>query len=87
MNWRERISLETVVSQPMACIRGTQIPVAAILEELAQGAGREDILNRHPSLAPEDIQAALAYASELARDAIIPGSAYPGARFLRHFCT
>ncbi len=71
----------------MACIRGTQIPVAAILEELAQGAGREDILNRHPSLAPEDIQAALAYASELARDAIIPGSAYPGARFLRHFCT
>ena len=87
MNWRERISLETVVSQPTACIRGTQIPVAAILEELAQGAGREDILNRHPSLTPEDIQAALAYASELARDAIIPGSAYPGARFLRHFCT
>lgn len=57
------------------------------LEELAQDAGREDILNRHPSLAPEDIQAALAYASEPARDAIIPASAYPGARFLRHFCT
>ncbi len=87
MNWRERIFVETAGPQPRACLRDTQISVSVILEELAQGASSEDIVASHPALTREDVQAALAYASALARDAIIPVSAYPGARFLRHFYT
>lgn len=48
--------------------RGTRIPVTLILDELAGGKLREEILQAWPSLHPEHIDAALAYASELAHE-------------------
>jgi uncharacterized protein (DUF433 family) len=50
------------------CARGTRIPVTVILDNLAEGSSRDDILRSYPSLRPEHIDAALAYAAELAHE-------------------
>jgi uncharacterized protein (DUF433 family) len=47
---------------------GTRIPVSVILNNLAEGISREDILKSYPSLIPEDIDAALAYAALLTKE-------------------
>jgi uncharacterized protein (DUF433 family) len=46
-------------------IRGLRISVEMILELLAKGATREEILDDYPELEPEDLQAALVYAHHL----------------------
>jgi len=51
-----------------ACIRGTRVLVSAILDNLAAGVPRGEILVSYPSIQEPDIQAALAYAAELARE-------------------
>ena len=42
--------------------------VSAILDNLAAGVPHEEILHSYPSIQQSDIQAALAYAAELARE-------------------
>jgi uncharacterized protein (DUF433 family) len=39
-----------------------------ILDSLAEGASRDDILRSYPTLSPEHIEASLAYAAELAHE-------------------
>lgn len=54
-------------------IAGTRITVELILEKLAAGETQEQILDAHPRLRPEAIQAALAFAAEALRaDVIYP---------------
>jgi uncharacterized protein (DUF433 family) len=56
-------------------IRGTRITVELILEKLAAGETVEQILEAHPRLTREAIQAALAFAAEaLKADVIYPVS-------------
>ena len=43
-------------------IRGMRFPVGDIYEMLASGMSIEDILEQHPALEREDLQAALLYA-------------------------
>lgn len=45
------------------CIRGLRIRVKDVLELLAAGATREEILADYPYLEPEDITAALEFAA------------------------
>ncbi len=45
------------------CIRGLRVRVKDILELLAAGASREEILTDYPYLEPEDITAALEFAA------------------------
>lgn len=49
--------------------------VSVILDNLAEGAGEEEILKSYPSLTREDIKAAIAYAAELSRERLIPVTA------------
>jgi len=52
---------------------GTRITVELILEKLAAGETVEQILNAHPRLTKEAIQAALAFAREALRaDVVYP---------------
>lgn len=44
-------------------IRGLRFTVADILELLASGLSEDDISNQHPIIEPEDVKAALFYAS------------------------
>jgi uncharacterized protein (DUF433 family) len=54
------------------CIRGTRIWVAFIIENLADGVPEQEILDSYPSLAADDIKAAIAYAAEVTRERVIP---------------
>ncbi|MBI4482394.1 MAG: DUF433 domain-containing protein [Acidobacteria bacterium] len=72
MEWRKRISADPLVCHGKACIKGTRIMVSVILDNLAAGVSQEEILKSYSSLTPEDIQAAIAYAAELARERIVP---------------
>ena len=54
-------------------IAGTRITVELILEELAAGATPEQLLDAHPRLTREAIQAALGFAAEALRaDVVYP---------------
>lgn len=62
--WRERVSVDSGVCHGEPCIRGTRIPVTVILDNLAAGVDRAQILASYPSLSAEDIDAAVAYDAE-----------------------
>jgi uncharacterized protein (DUF433 family) len=68
MNWRERISVDPTVCHGQACIRGTRIMVSVVLDNVAAGISIEELLQSYPTLAADDVQAALEYAAELARE-------------------
>jgi len=54
-------------------IAGTRITVESIIEKLAAGETTEQIIEAHPRLTPEAIQAALAFAAESLRaDVVYP---------------
>lgn len=67
-NWRERILVDPNVCHGKPCIRGTRVMVSVILDNLAAGESAEGIMASYPSLAREDVMAALAYAAELAHE-------------------
>jgi len=71
MDWKERISVDPLVCHGKACIKGTRIMVSIILDNLADGAGQKEILKSYPSLTPDDIRAAIAYAAELSRERLV----------------
>jgi uncharacterized protein (DUF433 family) len=58
-----------------ACIKGTRATVSVVLDNLAAGLKPEEITNSYPSLTREDIQAAIAYAADLARERVLTVSA------------
>ena len=72
MNWRERIVIDPLICHGAATIRGTRIMVSVVLDNFAAGTSNEDILASYPSLNALDIQAAMAYAAELARERFVP---------------
>jgi len=67
----ERITIEPGKMGGKPCIRGLRFPVSRLLGLLAAGATREAILSDYPYLEPEDIDAALRYAADLADDETI----------------
>ena len=72
MDWRQRIIADPMICHGKACIRGTRIMVSVILDNLAEGVSETEILTSYPSLRPEDIKAAIAYAAELTRERLVP---------------
>lgn len=68
MNLFERITIDPSVCHGKACIKGSRIPVSVILDNLAEGISKEEILKSYPSLSPDDILAAIAYGAMLAKE-------------------
>lgn len=64
----KRVTVDPAVCTGKPCIRGTRIYIAVILDALAEGLTPEQIVDHYPSLTPDDIKAAVAYAAELARE-------------------
>ena len=56
-------------------IRGMRFPVGDILEMLANGMSQEEILEQHPILEKEDIQASLMYAAFRTKNTLIINAA------------
>lgn len=72
MRWQDHISVNPAILHGKACIRGTRIPVSVVLANLAEGLTPEQIIQSYPSLTLVAIQAALAYAADLAEERVIP---------------
>ena len=66
--WHEFLSSNAQICGGDLCASGTRIPVTVILDSLAEGSSHDEILASYPSLLPHHIQAALAYAAELAHE-------------------
>jgi uncharacterized protein (DUF433 family) len=70
---QERIVSDPTVMMGKPVVAGTRITVELILEKLAAGESVEQIIDAHPRLTREAIQAALAFAKEALRaDVIYP---------------
>lgn len=72
MDWKPYITSDPLVLHGTACLRGTRIPVSIVLDNLAAGETPDRILDQYPSLKPEHVSAAIAYAADLARERILP---------------
>ena len=60
-----RISIDPRVCFGKPCIKGTRIWVSLILDFIASDWTAEQILKEYPGLTPLDLQACVAYATEL----------------------
>lgn len=65
-----RITFDQKIMAGQACIRGMRIPVSIIINLVANGMTKEEILKEYPDLEPEDITEALQYAAWLAREEV-----------------
>ena len=72
MDWREHITIDAGRQGGQPCLRDTRIPVYVILDNLAAGETGATILAEYPSLTPTHVRAALAFASAIAHDRILP---------------
>ncbi len=52
-------------------IKGTRISVEIILEWMASGANRDEIVSRHPHLTAQDVEQALAYAASSFKNDVV----------------
>jgi uncharacterized protein (DUF433 family) len=66
--WQEYFESKSNVCGGEVCAAGTRIPVTVILDSLAEGSTKEEILRSYPSLKSAHIDAALSYAAELAHE-------------------
>lgn len=68
-NWQDRITSDPNVCHGKPCIKGTRVMVSVIMDNLAAGETHESIIRGYN--VAEDIQAALHYAADLARDRLL----------------
>lgn len=76
MNWWNYITVEPTVCHGKACMKGTRIMVSVVLDNLAAGVTIEEIIKSYPSLTPEAVRSAIAYAAELTRERIVTMPAF-----------
>ncbi|HHY93243.1 MAG TPA: DUF433 domain-containing protein [Firmicutes bacterium] len=67
-----RITVNPEQMGGVPCIRGLRIPVATILDLLAGGLTREEILRDYPDLEAKDIDEALRFAAAAVRERELP---------------
>jgi len=65
MGWEDRIIVDPQVLVGKPVIKGTRIAVEFLVELLAEGWTRDEVLKNYPQLTVDDIQAALHYAAEV----------------------
>jgi uncharacterized protein (DUF433 family) len=67
MDWHQRIILDPDVLVGKPVIRGTRISVDLVIDLLARGYSKDQIVQQYDHITADDIQACLAYASEALR--------------------
>ena len=68
INWRDHLGTDPQICHGQLCARGTRVLVTNILDSLAEGLSHREILEGYPTLQAEHLNAAIAYAAELARE-------------------
>ena len=66
-----RITIDPKVCFGKPCIRGYRIWVSLILDFLASGTTKEEILRDYPELEDADINACIAYGAEMSRERFV----------------
>lgn len=67
-----RITVDQNKLGGVPCIRGLRIPVATVVDMVADGMTDKEILEAYPDLEKEDIREALRYAAEAVRERELP---------------
>jgi uncharacterized protein (DUF433 family) len=67
-----RITINPKQMGGVPCIRELRIPVATVLEMVAEGMEALEILKAYPDLEAEDIREALRFAAEAVRERELP---------------
>jgi len=67
-----RITINQSQMGGVPCLRGLRIPVATVIDMVADGMAHNEILSAYPDLDNEDIVEALHYAAEAVREREIP---------------
>jgi uncharacterized protein (DUF433 family) len=67
-----RITVRADQMGGVPCIRGLRIPVATVVDMIADGLTQEEILAAYPDLEAKDIEEALRYAAEAVRERELP---------------
>jgi uncharacterized protein (DUF433 family) len=65
MSWQDRIVLDPAILTGKPTIKGTRIAVEFVVDLMARGWSVEDILREYDHLSAGDVQACLAYASDM----------------------
>lgn len=68
MNYEQRIHRDPKICGGEPVFRGTRVTLRTVLASLADGDSAEEILADFPTLKPEDIQAAIAFAAASAQE-------------------
>lgn len=68
VDWRKHLVHDPRICHGQLCAAGTRVLVTVILDSLAEGASRREILDSYPSLKEQHLDAAMSYAAELARE-------------------
>ena len=67
-----RITVQPGQMGGVPCIRGLRIPVATVVDMVADGMATDEILAAYPDLESADIEEALRYAAEAVRERELP---------------
>ena len=67
MSWQDRITINPNVLVGKPIVKGTRISVEFVIDLLSRGWTADRILHEYDQLTAEDVQACLAYASEVLR--------------------
>lgn len=67
----ERITSNATVLGGKPCVRGTRISVEFLLELVASGASRQDILTAYSHLTAEDVEQAMRYAARFLQNEVV----------------
>jgi len=70
INWEEHVVVDATVCGGQPCVKGTRIPIAVLLDGLAEGLSPAELIDHYPQISLADIGAALGYAAELARESV-----------------
>jgi uncharacterized protein (DUF433 family) len=70
MDWKARITSDPAVCHGKACIAGTRVLVSVILDNLAEGESPATVARAY-QVSEADVNAALHYAAELAKDRVV----------------
>lgn len=68
MNYVQRIHRDLQICGGQPVFRGTRVLLRTVLASLAEGDTTEEILAAFPTLKPEDVQAAIAFAAASAEE-------------------
>lgn len=72
----DRITTNPQQMGGLPCIRGLRIPVATVVDMVAEGMAVEEIIEAYPDLEPEDVEQALLYAAESVRERTAPSGGF-----------